>query len=82
MTEEQRSPSGKPMVPATPKDVIHIRIGSLALVLCVGIGLLAGLTRLWWLTAIIAVVALALIADMVLAVRRQRSLGGGPESRG
>ncbi|GAA4578153.1 hypothetical protein GCM10023194_00270 [Planotetraspora phitsanulokensis] len=60
MTEEQRSPSGKPMVPATPKDVIHIRIGSLALVLCVGIGLLAGLTR----------------------PRRQRRLGGGPESRG
>ncbi|GAA4570973.1 hypothetical protein [Planotetraspora kaengkrachanensis] len=82
MTEEQRSPSGKPMVPATPKDVIHIRIGSLALVLCAGIGLLAGLTRLWWLIAIVAVVALALVADMVLAVRRQRTLGGGPESRG
>ncbi|MEZ0074805.1 hypothetical protein [Planotetraspora sp. GP83] len=82
MTEEQRSPTGKPMVPATPKDVIHVRIGSFALVFCVGVGLLSALVHLWWLTAVVLVIAVVVIVDMALAVRRQRSLGGGPESRG
>jgi hypothetical protein len=81
MTEEHRSPSGKPMVPSTPKDVVHIRIGSFLLVLCVAVGLLSAVGRLWWLTAIVVLAAIVVIVDMVLAVRRQRELGGGPESR-
>ena len=47
MIEEQRSPTGKPMVPATPRDVVHIRIGSFILVFCAAVALLAGITRIW-----------------------------------
>jgi hypothetical protein len=81
MAEEQRSPTGKPMVPATPKDVVHIRIGSFILVFCAAVALLAGITRIWWLTAIAVLVAIVVAVDITLAVRRQRELGGGPESR-
>lgn len=70
------------MAPGTPRDVIHIRIGSIILVFCVAVGLLAGLSRVWWLIAVAVVIAVIVIADIVLAVRRQRRLGGGVESRG
>jgi Flp pilus assembly protein TadB len=81
MTEEQQSPTGKPMVPATPKDVVHIRVGSFLLVFCVAVGLIAALAGVWWLTVVVIAVALVVVLDVVLAVRRQRRLGGGPESR-
>jgi hypothetical protein len=82
MTEEQRSPTGKPMVPSTPMDVIRIRIASFVLVFCVAIGILSGVGRLWWLTAIVAVIVAITALSMVFAVKKQRRLGGGPESRG
>ncbi|MBP2703182.1 hypothetical protein JOL79_05125 [Microbispora sp. RL4-1S] len=82
MSEEQRSPSGKPMVPATPMDVIRIRLGSFVLVFCVAVGVLSAVARLWWLTGIVLVVAVLVVLNMVFAVRKQRTLGGGPESRG
>ncbi|GAA0375851.1 hypothetical protein GCM10009530_27940 [Microbispora corallina] len=82
MTEEQRSPTGKPMVPATPVDVIRIRIASFVLVFCVAVGVLSAVARLWWLTAIVGIVVVITALFMAFAVRRQRSLGGGPESRG
>ncbi|MEW9534622.1 hypothetical protein [Microbispora sp. NPDC049125] len=82
MSEEQRSPTGKPMVPATPMDVIRIRIGSFVLVFCVAVGILSIVGRLWWLTGVVAVVVVIVVLNMVLAVRKQRRLGGGPESRG
>ncbi|GIH27214.1 hypothetical protein Aph01nite_55240 [Acrocarpospora phusangensis] len=82
MTEEQRSPTGKPMVPSTPMDVIHIRLGSFALVFCLAVLVLSIVTRLWWLTAIAAILGVFVVVDMIRASRRQGSLGGGPQSEG
>ncbi|MGI5155066.1 hypothetical protein [Microbispora sp. CA-102843] len=82
MTEEQRSPTGKPMVEATPMDVIRIRIGSFALVLCMAVLVLSFVGRLWWLTAVVVVIMAGVALNMVFAVRKQKRLGGGPQSRG
>ncbi|GAA1005773.1 hypothetical protein Aple_100670 [Acrocarpospora pleiomorpha] len=82
MTQEQRSPTGKPMVPTTPLDVIHIRLGSYALVFCLAVLVLSLMTRLWWLTAIAAFLGVFVVIDIIRASRRQSSLGGGPQSEG
>ncbi|WP_169947680.1 hypothetical protein [Microbispora sp. H11081] len=82
MTEEQRSPTGKPMVEATPMDVIHIRIGSFALVFCFAVLVLSLVGRIWVLTGIIVLIMAAIGLYMLGAVRRQKRLGGGPRSRG
>ncbi|MEU7690218.1 hypothetical protein OHB01_02230 [Microbispora hainanensis] len=82
MTEEQRSPTGKPMVEATPMDVIRIRIGSFALVFCVAVLVLSFVGRLWVLTGIVVVIMAAIGLYMAFAVRKQKKLGGGPRSRG
>ncbi|MBE3007830.1 hypothetical protein IL992_01270 [Microbispora sp. NEAU-D428] len=82
MTEEQRSPTGKPMVEATPMDVIRIRIGSFALVFCVAVLVLSFVGRLWWLTGIVVVIMAGIGLSMAFAVRKQKRLGGGPQSRG
>ncbi|MEU8174722.1 hypothetical protein AB0C14_17745 [Microbispora hainanensis] len=82
MTEEQRSPTGKPMVEATPMDVIRIRIGSFALVFCFAVLVLSFVGRLWWLTGVVVVIMAAIGLYMALAVRKQKRLGGGPRSRG
>ncbi|MEV0144500.1 MULTISPECIES: hypothetical protein [unclassified Nonomuraea] len=74
---EQRSKSGKPMVPATPRDVVHIRAGSFILVFAfalAALGLIAGIPVL---TGVAAVVAVVTIVDIVLAVRRQKSRNVG-----
>ncbi|WP_214107220.1 hypothetical protein [Acrocarpospora catenulata] len=82
MTEEQRSPTGKPMTPATPMDVIHFRLGSYALVFCFALGVLSVFTRLWWLTGLSVIGFVFVVTDIVLAYRRQDSLGRGTRSEG
>ncbi|GLX01500.1 hypothetical protein Misp02_55860 [Microtetraspora sp. NBRC 16547] len=82
MTPEQQSPKGIPRVPATPRDVIHILLGAFVLVLCFGVALTGALTRVWWVFAAAAVVAVIVIADIALALHRQQRLGGGPRSCG
>ncbi|MEV4455571.1 hypothetical protein [Microbispora sp. NPDC049633] len=82
MTEEQRSPTGKPMVEATPMDVIHVRIASFALVFCFAVLVLSFVGRIWVLTAIVVAIMAAIAIYMAFAVRRQKRLGGGPQSRG
>ncbi|WP_061298801.1 hypothetical protein [Herbidospora cretacea] len=79
-TEEQVDPRGKPMVPATPRDVVHVRLGSFGLVIALAVAVIAGLSQVWWLMAIGIVAAVAIGVDMYLATRRQRTLGGGPQS--
>lgn len=76
---EERSETGKPMVPATPRDVLHIRIGSFVLLFALAFGTLAFVIGAVALGVVLYVVALATIADIALAVRRQRRLGGRPE---
>ncbi|MEV0967573.1 hypothetical protein [Microtetraspora glauca] len=82
VTPEQESPKGIPRVPATPRDVIHILIGAFILVLCFGVALTGALTRVWWVLAAAGFVAIIVIFDIYLAIRRQRRLGLGPKSRG
>ncbi|MGV9303441.1 MULTISPECIES: hypothetical protein [unclassified Nonomuraea] len=74
---EQRSASGKPMVPSTPRDVVHIRVGSFILIFLLAIGAISVIAGIGWLAVVAGVLALATIADIVLAVRRQRERGAG-----
>ncbi|WP_431900936.1 hypothetical protein [Nonomuraea sp. bgisy101] len=74
---EQRSASGKPMVPSTPRDVVHIRIGSFILVFLVAIGAISIFAGVGWLAVVAGVAAVATIVDIVLAVRRQKQRGSG-----
>ncbi|WP_144069987.1 hypothetical protein [Nonomuraea indica] len=75
--DERRSESGKPMVPATPRDVAHIRVGSFILVFAVALALMGLVSTLPVLTGIAIVVALITVVDIVLAVRRQKKRNVG-----
>ncbi|MFC4589547.1 hypothetical protein [Sphaerisporangium corydalis] len=81
-TPEQRSTTGTPMVTGTPRDVIHIRLGSFVLFLALALGVLALVAKAPVLAIVLAVVAVAAVVDVVLAVRRQRRIGTGPRSTG
>lgn len=79
-TEEQVDARGKPMVPATPRDVVHVRLGSFGLVIAIAVAVIAGLSGVWWLMIVGIVAAVAIGIDMYAATRRQKSLGGGPRA--
>lgn len=79
---EQRSETGKPMVTATPRDVIHIRLSSFVLFLALALAALALVAKATVLVVVLAVIAVIAVLDMIFAVRRQRRLGGGPRSTG
>ncbi|MEU7892668.1 hypothetical protein AB0B45_07355 [Nonomuraea sp. NPDC049152] len=74
---EQQSASGQPMVPSTPRDVVHIRIGSFILVFLVAVGAISVIAGIGWLAVVAGVAAVATIVDIVLAVRRQKERGSG-----
>ncbi|WP_152990360.1 hypothetical protein [Sphaerimonospora mesophila] len=80
--EEQVSPTGKAMVQTTPMDVIRIRIASFVLLFCVPVAILSITAHLWGLLVAVGLIALIAAGSIVFAVRKQRKLGGGPESRG
>lgn len=65
------------MVPATPRDVVHIRVGSFLLVFLFALGLLGIVSRAPVMTGIAAVAAVAVVVDIVLALRRQKSRNVG-----
>ncbi|MBB2910190.1 hypothetical protein FHS43_001453 [Streptosporangium becharense] len=78
---EETSADGRAMVPATPRDVVHIRLGSFVLVALIGISVIGFVSGLTWLLAVTAVLAVVVVVDMVLAMRRQsRARGGMPEA--
>ncbi|WP_214409728.1 hypothetical protein [Sphaerisporangium fuscum] len=81
-TPEQRSETGKPMVQATPRDVIHIRLASFVIFFAVAVGVLTLIVKAYVLTAVLAVIAVIAVIDVLFAVRRQRRLGRGPRSTG
>jgi Flp pilus assembly protein TadB len=81
-TPEQRSETGKPMVTATPRDVIHIRLASFAIFLALALGALALVAKATIVAVVLAVIAVIAVVDVVFAVRRQRRLGLGPRSTG
>ncbi|WP_146103810.1 hypothetical protein [Nonomuraea solani] len=74
---EERDRKGHAMVPATPRDVVHIRVGSFALVFLFAfavLGLIAGAPVMVGIAVALAVVT---IVDIVLAVRRQKQRSDG-----
>ncbi|GII03676.1 hypothetical protein [Planobispora takensis] len=81
---EQTSRTGKPMVPATPRDVVHIRLGSFALIAALAIGVLAFAGGMTWLTVVMLVLAIVAAVDIAMAIRRQnqnrRTRGGMTEA--
>ncbi|MEV5409001.1 hypothetical protein AB0K60_09195 [Thermopolyspora sp. NPDC052614] len=76
---EERSETGKPMVPATPRDVVHIRLGSFVLLFTLAFGALAFVIGAPVLSIVLWAIALFVIIDIVLAVRRQRRMGGSAD---
>jgi len=68
---EQTSETGKPMVHATPRDVVHIRLGSFGLIPIVILGVFGFVTGTTWLVIATAALAVIVVVDIVLAVRRQ-----------
>ncbi|GGL12171.1 hypothetical protein Sme01_68720 [Sphaerisporangium melleum] len=81
-TPEQRSETGKPMVTATPRDIIHLRLASFVIFLALALGTLALVAKATVVAAVLGVIALIALVDVVFAVRRQRRLGRGPRSTG
>ncbi|WP_371785288.1 hypothetical protein [Streptosporangium subroseum] len=59
------------MVSATPRDVVHIRLGSFGLIPIIILGVFGFATGAIWLVVAMAVLAVVVIVDIVLAVRRQ-----------
>jgi hypothetical protein len=70
-TPEQRSATGKPMVAETPRDMIHIRLGSFVLIFALAIGAIAAAAGVIVLSIICAVVALIAAVDIIIALRRR-----------
>ncbi|MEV5892283.1 hypothetical protein [Nonomuraea fuscirosea] len=72
---EQRDRRGHAMVPATPRDVVHIRVGSFLLVFLFAFTVLGIIARAWVLAGIAVVLAVATVVDITLAVKRQKTKG-------
>jgi hypothetical protein len=69
---EERDRRGHAMVPATPRDVVHIRVGSFMLVFLFAFTVLGIITGAPVMTGVALALAVATVVDIVLAVRRQR----------
>jgi hypothetical protein len=74
---QQESATGKPMVPSTPRDVVHIRLGSFALVFEFALGAAGLIAGIPWLTVVAAILIVITAIDIGLAVRRQSRRGAG-----
>ncbi|MEU6711723.1 hypothetical protein ABZ897_09630 [Nonomuraea sp. NPDC046802] len=74
---EERDARGHAMVPATPRDVVHIRLGSFLLVAFFAFTVLGLITGAPVMTGIALVLAIITVIDIVLAVRRQERRSNG-----
>ncbi|MGI5273974.1 hypothetical protein ACQEUU_32895 [Nonomuraea sp. CA-218870] len=70
---ETKDKKGHAMVPATPRDVAHIRVGSFILVFLFAFAVLGVISRAWIMTGIAIVLAILTAVDIALAVRRQKN---------
>ncbi|MEV5498187.1 hypothetical protein AB0M50_22595 [Nonomuraea fuscirosea] len=77
---EQRDRRGHAMVPATPRDVVHIRVGSFLLVFLFAFTVLGIIARAWVLAGIAVLLAVATVVDITLAVKRQKNKGAHGEA--
>ncbi|SDK18976.1 hypothetical protein [Nonomuraea jiangxiensis] len=74
---EEKSSRGHAMVPATPRDVVHVRVGSFLLVFLFAFAVLGIIARAPVMTGIAILLGIATVVDMVLAVRRQKQRRDG-----
>ncbi|MEO3794334.1 hypothetical protein ABGB14_29315 [Nonomuraea sp. B10E15] len=74
---EEKSSRGHAMVPATPRDVVHIRVGSFLLVFLFAVAVLGLIAGAPVMTGIAAVLAVLTVIDITLAVRRQKQRSDG-----
>lgn len=74
---EERDRKGHAMVPATPRDVVHIRVGSFMLVFLFAFAVLGIITRAPVMTGVAVALAVFTVIDIVLAVRRQKQRHDG-----
>ncbi|SDJ61935.1 hypothetical protein SAMN05421874_102435 [Nonomuraea maritima] len=74
---EDRDARGHAMVPATPRDVMHIRVGSFLLVFLFAFTVLGIIARAPVMAGIAVAAAVVTIIDIALAVRRQKRRGDG-----
>ncbi|TDD48261.1 hypothetical protein E1286_15930 [Nonomuraea terrae] len=74
---EERDSRGHAMVPATPRDVVHIRVGSFLLVFLFAFAVLGVITGAVVLSGIAVVLAVLTVIDITLAVRRQKRRSDG-----
>jgi hypothetical protein len=80
--EQEYTRRGRAEVPGTPRDVIHLLIGAFVFPAALVLAALAFISGAKVLSALLVLVAIGAVVDIVLAVRRQKGLGGGPRSRG
>ncbi|MEV5325348.1 hypothetical protein ACFMQL_06710 [Nonomuraea fastidiosa] len=73
---EERDSRGHAMVPATPRDVVHIRVVSFMLVFLFAFTVLGIMTRAWVLAVIAVIAAIVAVTDLLMAVRRQKQRSG------
>ncbi|MEV0378676.1 hypothetical protein [Nonomuraea sp. NPDC050643] len=60
------------MVPATPRDVVHLRVGSFILMFLFAFAVLGIIAQAPVMTGIAIVLAVITVIDMTLAARRQK----------
>ncbi|MEV4221543.1 hypothetical protein [Nonomuraea sp. NPDC049725] len=75
--QETRDGRGHAMVPATPRDVVHIRVGSFLLVFLFAFAVLGVIARAPVITGFAVVAAVVVVIDIVMAVRRQKNRDTG-----
>lgn len=68
---------GHPMVPATPRDVVHIRVGSFILVFLFAFAVLGLIAGAPVLTGVAVVLFVVTIIDIAMAIRRQKQRRSG-----
>ncbi|UBU11793.1 hypothetical protein [Nonomuraea gerenzanensis] len=79
---EERDRKGHAMVPATPRDIMHVRVGSFILVFLFAFAVLGLLTGASVMTGIAVVLAVIVAVDIALAVRRQKHRRGADREAG
>ncbi|MEV0996431.1 hypothetical protein [Nonomuraea sp. NPDC050202] len=79
---EERDRRGHAMVPATPRDIMHVRVGSFILVFLFAFAVLGLLTGAFLITGVAVVLAIATAVDITLAIRRQKQQQGPDREAG
>jgi membrane protein YdbS with pleckstrin-like domain len=74
---EQHTAAGRPMVSATPRDVVFIRIGSFIVIFLVAIGAVSIVAGVPWVAVGAGILAVVALIVIITAVRKQRTRGAG-----